>query len=434
MATAPEGRVFPDTLIEMSARPSVAHPAPTSTLNFLSASGMSPGLVVLVLSVCLGIQPVTTDLYLPALPALAESFAAPMAAAQYTLSALLLAFGLSQLVWGPLSDRFGRRPIMLLGLGAYGLAAVGSSLAPSMAWLIGLRVLQGAAMGAVVMCARAIVRDLYNPTDGARVMSKGLSGLGVIACLSAPVGSLLANFLGWRAALLAPALFAAMALAVVALRFKESLTHPDAQALQPARLGRTWLAIVRHPTFLAFSALSVASYGALFTYLATSSFVFIKVLGLSTLQYGLVMFFMSLSYVAGTFLCRYLLARMGVRRAVAIAGGLSLAGGGLLGVLAWAGVQSIWAVMLPFFVVMLAHGIHQPCGQSGAIGPFPQAAGTASALNGFAMMLVAFCIGTWLGTHMDGTTHPLTYGVAAWSVVIALVAWTVVQRQGRRVA
>ncbi len=392
---------------------------------------MSPGLIVLVLALCLGIQPVTTDLYLPALPALAESFAAPMAAAQYTLSALLLAFGLSQLIWGPLSDRFGRRPILLLGLGAYGLAALGSSFAPSMAWLIVLRVVQGAAMGAVVMCGRAIVRDLYNPTEGARVISKGLSGLGVIACLSAPIGSLLAGFLGWRAALLAPAVFAAVALTTIALRFDESLVRPDARALEPKRLVQTWLSILRHPTFLTFSALSAASYGGLFTFLATSSFVFIKVLGLSQTQYGMVMFGMSLSYLAGTFLCRYLLARMSVQRAVAIAGGMSLAGGGLLALLDLVGVHSLWAVLLPYLIFMLGHGIHQPCGQSGAVGPFPKAAGTASALNGFSMMLVAFLMGTWLGTHMDGSTRPLTYGVAAWSVAIALVAWTAVQRQGR---
>jgi DHA1 family bicyclomycin/chloramphenicol resistance-like MFS transporter len=323
---------------------------------------------------------------------------------------------------------------MLLGLSFYVLAAVSSSFAPSMDWLIGLRVLQGMAMGAVVMCARAIVRDLYNPTDGARVMSKGLSGLGVIACLSAPVGSLLAEFFGWRAVLLAPAVFSAAALGLIALRFQESLPRPDAQALQPLRLAATWVSIVRHPTFIAFSALSVASYGGLFTFLATSSFVFIKVLGLSQLQYGVVMFSMSLSYLTGTFLCRFLLARMGVRRAVAIAGGLSLAGGGLLALFAWLGVQTVWTVLLPFYVFMLAHGIHQPCGQSGAIGPFPQAAGTASALNGFLMMLAAFLMGSWLGTHMDGSAHPLTYGVAAWGVVIALVAWTAVQRQGRRAA
>ncbi|MDP3825293.1 MAG: MFS transporter, partial [Polaromonas sp.] len=173
----------------MSATP----PAPASVAPAVTAESpaMSPALIVLVLSLLLGIQPITTDLYLPALPALTEGFAAPMAQAQLTLTGLLLAFGISQLFWGPLSDRFGRRPILLWGLGAYVLAAIGAALAPSMALLISWRIVQGAAMGAAVMCARAIVRDLYTPLAGARAMSRGLSGLGVIACLSAPLGGLL---------------------------------------------------------------------------------------------------------------------------------------------------------------------------------------------------------------------------------------------------
>ena len=124
---------------------------------------MAPGLTILLLSLLLGLQPITTDLYLPALPALTEGFGASMVQAQLTLTALMLAFGLSQLIWGPLSDRFGRRPILLLGLTAYVLASVASTLAPTMEALIFWRTLQGAAMGAAVMCARAIVRDLYSP-------------------------------------------------------------------------------------------------------------------------------------------------------------------------------------------------------------------------------------------------------------------------------
>ncbi len=392
--------------------------------------GMSPGLVVVILSTLLGIQPVTTDLYLPALPALADSFSAPMSQAQYTLSALLLAFGCSQLLWGPLSDRFGRRPILLIGLGAYVLATVASTLAPSMQWLIGWRVLQGVAMGAVVMCARAIVRDLYRPTDGARIMSKGLSGLGVLACVAGPLGGLLADYGGWRITLLAPAVFGVLALGLVALRFEESLSRPNPLALRPAALLRTWSQILRHPTFLAFSALSAASYGGLFTFLATSSFVLINLIGLSKTQYGMVFFFMCLAYVAGTFLCRRLLTRFGVQNSVGIAAGLSLISGLLMAGLTWAGVNNLWGIVLPYALFMLAHGVHQPCGQSGAIGPFPQAAGTASALNGFLMTLVAFVMGTWLGTHMDGTVRPLTYGIALWTVLIALTAWTLVRRHG----
>lgn len=391
---------------------------------------MSPGMVVLVLSMLLGIQPVTTDLYLPALPALTEGFGAPMSQAQLTLSALLLAFGTSQLIWGPLSDRFGRRPILLWGLCAYTLASVGSTLASSMTLLITWRIVQGAAMGAAVMCARAIVRDLYQPLEGARAMSKGLSGLGVLACISAPLGGLLSELFGWRMALMALAVFGAATLALVLLRFEETLAQKNPRALQPATLLRTWVHILRNPTFLAFSVLTAASYGGLFTFLATSSFVFIKVLGLTKTHYGLIMFSMCFCYLTGTFICRRLLPRFGVRRSVAVAACLTLAGGTLMGVLAWAGIQNVWAIMLPYYLFMLGHGVHQPCGQSGAVGPFPQAAGAASALNGFLMMVVAFGMGGWLGTHMDGTVRPLTNGVWFWSVLIAATAWTVIQKYG----
>ena len=157
---------------------------------------MPAPLVILILSLLLGLQPITTDLYLPALPALTASFGAVPAQAQLTLTALLLAFGASQLFWGPLSDRIGRRRVLLIGLAGYTLAAVGSALAGSIEVMVFWRVLQGAFMGAGTVCARAIVRDLYAPQEGARAMSKGLSGLGVAACLSPPLGGVLAEWFG----------------------------------------------------------------------------------------------------------------------------------------------------------------------------------------------------------------------------------------------
>ena len=119
---------------------------------------MAPSLIVLLLALLLGIQPVTTDLYLPALPALTAELNATVHQGQLTLTALLLCFGLSQLVFGPLSDRFGRRPVLLFGMVLYTLAGIGNMLASSIEWLIFTRAVQGAAMGAGVMCARAILR------------------------------------------------------------------------------------------------------------------------------------------------------------------------------------------------------------------------------------------------------------------------------------
>jgi MFS transporter, DHA1 family, multidrug resistance protein len=391
---------------------------------------MTPALVVLVLSLLLGIQPVTTDLYLPALPSLTEGFGAPVSHAQLTLTTLLLAFGSSQLAWGPLSDRYGRRPVLLWGLGAYTLASVGCALAASMPLLIVWRTVQGAAMGAAVMGARAIVRDLYTPETGARMMSRGLTGLGVIACASAPLGGLLADFWGWRYALTAVAVFGALSVALVALRFEETVPMTNPLALRPATLLATWVTIVRHPTFLTWSALTATGYAGLFTFLAASSFVFIKVLGLTRTQYGFVMFSMSFAYLLGTVLCRRLLPRFGVRRSVALAGVLTLTGGTLTGALALAGLRNGWAIMLPYYLFMLGHGVHQPCGQSGAVAPFPHAAGAASALNGFLMMLSAFVVGGWIGPRLDGTVFVLTNGIWFWSVCISGVAWTLVQRYG----
>ncbi len=407
----------------MSASSAATGPEP------LPSTALPPGLAVVVLALLLSIQPVTTDLYLPALPALTHALGASVASAHLTLSALLLAFGLSQLAWGPLSDRFGRRPILLAGLAAYTAASVCSAMAPSMEQLVFWRTVQGAAMGAAVMCARAIVRDLYPPLAGARAMSKALTGLGLVACVCAPLGSLLAERLGWRAALLVLTAYAAGTLALVAWRLPETLERRNPRALHPGTLARTWGHVLGTPAFWTFSLLTTASYGGLFTFLASSSFAFIDVLGLSRPAYGLVLLSTSLAYLLGTLLCRRLLARLGLVRTVMLAGGLSAAGGsGLLLLHLLAGWQSPWALLLPFYLFMLGHGIHQPCGQSGAVGPFPQAAGVASALNGFMMMLAAFGVGHWLGLQPSGTVLPLVQGIAFWSAALALIAWTLVPR------
>ena len=271
---------------------------------------MPAGRVVLLIALLIGLQPLSTDLYLPALPALTTGFGASMTQAQLTLTVLVLALGVSQLFWGPISDRFGRRPVLLVGMVAYALASVACAMAPSIGLLIFWRAVQGAAMGAGVVCGRAIVRDLYEPTEGARVMSKAMSGLAVIACTSPPLGGLLSDLFGWRVALTTLAVFGLVTLALV-------------------------------------------------------------------------------------------------------------------------GVESGWALLLPQCLFMIGHGVHQPCGQSGAVGPFPQAAGAASAVNGFVTMLMAFAVGSWLGGYMDGSVLPLALGVWFWSAVTALVAWTLVRRHGQ---
>jgi len=391
---------------------------------------MSNRLTVVLLALMLGIQPVSTDLYLPTLPILTQEFGAPMAQVHMTLSALLLAFGTSQLFWGPLSDMWGRRPVLIVGLTAYIVAGIGCVLASTIDALIVWRILQGAAMGSVVVCARAIVRDLYTPEAGARVMSKALTGLGAIACLSVPIGAFLTQVYSWHVALGAIAAFGVVCLGAVVWQYQESAPNISKVIPTAKELARTWWQILRHPTFIAFASLALGSYGGLFVFLVSSSFVFMDVVGLHKLEYGLLMCSMAFVYILGTFLCRWLLVRFGVARSVAIGGALSLVGGLLLNLSAWMNWHSVIALIGPFYIFMLGHGIHQPCGQSGSVGPFPQAAGAASALGGSLMMAVAFLMGLWLGQQTEGAVNGMAWGIGFWSVVTSLTAWTLVQRIG----
>ncbi len=389
---------------------------------------MPLALAAATLALLMGLQPVTTDMYLPAFPLLTRELGASMAAAQLTMAALILAFGVGQLVWGPLADRHGRRPVLLAGLALYALASLGCVFAASIEALVLWRTLQGAAMAAAVVCARAIVRDLYEPVQGAQVMSLALTGLGVIALASPLLGGAVAHAVGWRGALALVALIGLLTLAWVAWRLPETLARPNPQALQPAVLLRTWRGIARHPVFLAWALLVAATYGGLFTLLAGSSFVYIDVLGLSPAAYGLAMATGSLAYIAGTVVCRGWIRHHGLAGAVARGGFFTLAGGALGVALVLAGVQHWAAVLVPQCLYLFGHGLHQPCGQAGVVAPFPAQAGAASALAGFVLALVAFGVGRWLGVALDGRVAPLMWGLGFWALATSTIAWTLVRR------
>lgn len=385
-------------------------------------------LAAFALALLLGLQPITTDVYLPALPILTRAFGADMGAAQLTMSALMLAFGVAQLFWGPVADRVGRRPVLLWGLGLYTLASAGCVLAGSIGALIVARVLQGACLAAAVVVARAIVRDLYEPHEGAQVMALSLSGLAIIAITGPALGGLIATAWGWRATLTLVACCGAAAWLFVAWRLPETLRQKNPRATALAPLLASWATIARHRSFQAWTALTACTYGGLFLVLAGSPFVYMDMLGLSAAQYGGAMASGSVAYLLATLVCRRWIVRHGMAGTVQRGALFTLAAGLLIVVLALAGVRSVWAVLVPQWLYAFGHGMHQPCGQSGAVGPFPQAAGAASALAGLLLSLVAFGVSRWLGTALQGDLLPYALGLGLWSVLTAGVAWTLVQR------
>lgn len=381
--------------------------------------------------VMLGLQPIVTDLFLPALPLIRSDLQGSMASIQATMFGMMLSFGFSQLIWGVLADRIGRQPILRWGLALLTISSLLAALASSMNLLVAARILQGATLGAVIVCGRAMVRDLYEPREGAQVLARGLSGLGIIAIMSPLLGGLTAEWFGWRTTVLMVALFSSLGLIMVWKWLPETLLIPDPRATSPKRLYDNYSAILKHPTFWSWSAVSLSTYGGLFIVLSGSPFVYIRWLGLSPAEYGFAMALGSLSYVFGTFYCRRIIPRAGLKAAVKRGAWFSFAGGTGLLFTGLFEIQAVWAVLIPQLFFCFGHGIHQPVGQAGAPGPFPQAAGAASSLNGLMMALAAFTTGIYLSIWLDMGVMIYCAGLFAWSLLLSFAAWWIVPRFAR---
>ena len=285
-------------------------------------------------------------------------------------------------------------------------------------------------MAACVVCARAMLRDLYDPAQGAHVMARAATWMGLLPVAGPILGGYLETTLGWRGAFGVLTLFGATGLAVIALRLPETLQRPNPEALRLRPLLDNWRVVLSHRGFWAYTAVSSFTYAGLFCFIAGSSFVMVDVLGLSRREYGLAFAFVTSGFLIGSAVCRRLVPRRGMVRSIRLAAFVSLAAGTSMAGLALAGVHHPLALMIPAFIYTFAHGIHQPCAQVGAVGPFPTRAGAATALSGFLSMALAFGMGYWMGWSYNGTVYPLSLTIAGWCFALAFAALVGVGRHG----
>jgi MFS transporter, DHA1 family, multidrug resistance protein len=377
---------------------------------------------IVLLAMLLGAQPIATDLYLPALPALKLELGNP----SLTLTALMLAFGASQLFWGPISDHYGRKPVALIGATGYALACFAAAFAIDMTMLIVCRVLQGVAMAALIVVARASSRDLFTPQEGTRILSKGLSGLGLLALISPLVGAALASVTPWRGSLAAMGVFGAMLLFWLVWSFEESLPK-DRRSSSFTVPGAT-TAILRNPRFRAWTYIVSTSYGTLFCFLLASAFVYGNAFKLGVIGSGFVLAGNCVFYILGTMWCRRLLARMAPYQATARASWFHLAGGLVTWVPALIYEPWLPAMLVGQFLFSIGHGVVQPCAQAGAVADAPHYAGRASALSGFAMMIVAFVIGQTIAPFLNAGAWPLVVSISIGTPLLWLLANSVLRR------
>lgn len=391
---------------------------------------MTPTTLLWLVTGCFMLQPLSTDLYLASLPSLAADFGVSPAAVQQTLSLFVFGFGVAQLVSGPLSDRHGRRPVLIGGLSVYLLAGVACALAPSLDWLVVARFVQAVGCCTAVVVARAIIRDVYAAAEGARVLAKASSMLSLAPILGPILGGYLQVAFGWRAAFVTLALAGAIVWIAARRNMKESNTKPNPDAMRPGNLVRTYLGVIKIPAFWAYALPGAISYASIFVFISGTPFVLIRVLGVPTQYYGYLFAFGACGYLGGTLICRRLLRRSGVDRVLMLGTTVGLIGGlGFLG-LVLADVRHWALVVAAQFVVMTAHGLNFPCTQSGSLAPFSQQAGAAAGLFGCITMFGALLAGTWVGASHDGTLLPLAT-ISATVGVILFVSARLLARHGK---
>jgi len=353
-----------------------------------------------------------TDLYLPALPDIAQSLAVPVSAAQLTLTTYFIGLAAGQFVWGPLSDRFGRKPVLLVGLAMVLASSVVGAFVESIGALSAVRLAQGLAMASGALIGRAIVRDLHAHEQAARLLARMAIVFSVVPIAAPLAGALLTTAGGWPMVFAAMAAVAAM-LAVALTRLHET-APAERRSTHPGAIARTFGTILLDRRFLApFSLILCAQIGVL-AWVSSSAFTLIRGLGISATAFSLMFALVMLGQIGGAWFSSRLVLRLGIRRLLSVGATLMFGAGAGGALLAWLGFGHWLAVVLPFMLFLFGTAMIMPNAIAAALTPFPQAAGSATSLIGAIGFGSGALISTALGLLFDGTARPMatTAGLA----------------------
>ena len=346
------------------------------------------------------------QIFLPALPAIRNEFAVAGAAAQATLSVSMLAIALSTLVYGPISDRFGRRPIVIFGLVVYLVGSAMCAAAPDIWVLVSGRVLQGAGGASGMVLARAIVRDVYSRERSAAVIAYLTTAMAVAPMAAPAIGGVLTEFVSWRANFAFVGLIGAAIGVLVLVRLTETHTERETE-FGFGKMLRGFGRLLARPIFCGYAFNAAFSLSVFFAFISGAPYVMVDILHRPASEYGFYFILTAIGFMSGSFVAARISERVGIDRMILAGSTLSLVTvAGTAGLLA-AGLWHPLTLFGPASVAAFATGLSMPNAQAGAISINPKAAGSASGLLGFIQMAVGAGVAQTVGTIHDGTPYPM---------------------------
>jgi MFS transporter, DHA1 family, multidrug resistance protein len=380
------------------------------------------GLIGALLSM---VGPMSMSLFTPAMPEIVHAFGTTEAAVKLTLSLYFAGFAFAQLVCGPLSDGFGRKPVIYGFMAIYLAATVVAILAPGIHVFIAARILQGVGAAAGVAVARAIVRDLFAGERSARIMNLIAVILAVGPAVAPTVGGITMELAGWHAIFVFMLVMAASVMLTVYFGLAETVQR-DLSRIRPAALFGSYASLLRSPHFLTAAIVIAGSAGAIYTQATLLPFILIDRVGLSPTQFGLGMMMQTGSYLLGSLVLRRLMPRLGAFRLVPMGLALIGLGAALIAIGLRLVEPSYLTVMGPVGVYMFGIAFVLPAMQTAALAPFPRIAGAASAMAGFMQMGAGLVGGTVAAAFFTDPVYALATIIPAMGL-IAIAAY-VVQR------
>jgi DHA1 family bicyclomycin/chloramphenicol resistance-like MFS transporter len=372
------------------------------------------------------VAPLAVDMFLPSMPAMADEFGVPSATMQLAVTLFLLSFAASQLVYGPASDRWGRRPVLMAGLGLFVAGGVIALLAPSAEVLIAGRIVQGLGGGAGPAIGRAMVLDVFGRARAARVMAYMTIATPLAPAIAPIIGGVLHDVFDWRSVFVTLIAIGVLLLVGYRTLLPESNRRPDAGALDARRMTSNYGTLFRSRPFVAYSLLMGLMFSAQLVFISGSSFVLIDELGLSARLFGLSFGFVAIGIMSGAWVSSRLVTRWIETRVVLLGAVTASAASLVMAALAWSGADSPWAVLLPMFATAGGLGISRPPAMAGALIPFPQMAGLASAVMGFTQMIFATIYNITYSSLVEVDQVALSSGVA-FAATAALVAFLLIR-------
>lgn len=386
----------------------------------MKTTRVSDNIIIFLIVIIIPLNPLAMDLYFPSLPAMVTSLYTTKTLIQLTLTVYILGLGLSQLFYGPLSDRFGRRGIILIGTTIFLLASIACTFATDVNQLLLFRFMQGIGYGCGFVVASAIMADAFTGKKLAKISSYSAMSYSITPIIAPVIGGYIQDYIGWRANFSFMAIYALILLFLIFFLLPETNKYPDRNAMQLKSFVGGYCRMTMNPNYLGYILLMSLSYGIMIVFSIVGPFLLQKVLHLSAVEYGKIALLIGLSYLIGTTVNSHLVKIFSIYHLLMLGIGLMLISSIALVITSAMGLLSIVEIIAPTCVAILGMGFVFPNAMAGALALFPEHTGRSSALMGSFTLFGCTLISVITAHLHTQTEQPLAFIYLVLSLLAVL--------------